>query len=37
VMLPELDRTIRDFEGRLEEMDQEEAVWMRRGAGVSGA
>jgi len=34
VMLPELDRTIRDFEGRLEEMDQEEAVWMRRGAGA---
>ncbi len=37
VMLPELDHTIRDFEGRLEEMDQEEAVWMRRGAGVTGA
>jgi V/A-type H+/Na+-transporting ATPase subunit D len=34
VMLPELDRTIGDFEGRLEEMDQEEAVWMRRGAGA---
>jgi len=33
VMLPELDRTIGDFEGRLEEMDQEDAVWMRRGAG----
>jgi len=32
VMLPELDRTIGDFEGRLEEMDQEEAVWMRKGA-----
>jgi V/A-type H+/Na+-transporting ATPase subunit D len=29
VMLPELARTIGDFEGRLEEMDQEEAVWAR--------
>lgn len=33
VMLPELDRTIADFEGRLEELEQEDAIWMRRGAG----
>ncbi len=32
VMLPELDRTIADFEGRLEELEQEDAIWMRRGA-----
>lgn len=31
VMLPELDGTIRDFEGRLEEMEQEEAVAIRSG------
>jgi len=31
VMLPELDGTIRDFEGRLEEMEQEEAVAIRCG------
>jgi V/A-type H+-transporting ATPase subunit D len=32
VMLPELDRTIDDFEGRLQELEQEDAIWMRRGA-----
>jgi V/A-type H+-transporting ATPase subunit D len=33
VMLPELDHTIADIEGRLEELEQEDAIWMRRGAG----
>jgi len=32
VMLPELDRSIGDIEGRLEELEQEDAIWMRRGA-----
>ncbi|MDO9073040.1 MAG: V-type ATP synthase subunit D [Rubrivivax sp.] len=32
VMLPELDRSIGDIEGRLEELEQEDAVWMRQGA-----
>jgi V/A-type H+-transporting ATPase subunit D len=32
VMLPELDHTIGDIEGRLEELEQEDAIWMRRGA-----
>jgi len=31
VMLPELDRDITDIEGRLEELEQEDAIWMRRG------
>jgi len=31
VMLPELDRDIADVEGRLEELEQEDAIWMRRG------
>jgi V/A-type H+-transporting ATPase subunit D len=29
VMLPELDRSIADIESRLEELEQEDAVWMR--------
>jgi V/A-type H+/Na+-transporting ATPase subunit D len=33
VMLPELDHGIGDIEGRLEELEQEDAIWMRRGAG----
>jgi len=33
VMLPELDHSIADIEGRLEELEQEDAIWMRRGAG----
>jgi V/A-type H+-transporting ATPase subunit D len=33
VMLPELDDTIDDIESRLEELEQEDAVCMRRGAG----
>lgn len=33
VMLPELDRDIGDIEGRLEELEQEDAIWMRHGAG----
>jgi V/A-type H+-transporting ATPase subunit D len=32
VMLPELDGTIADIEGRLEELEQEDAVWMRSAA-----
>jgi len=31
VMLPELDRSIADIEGRLEELEQEDAIWMRQG------
>lgn len=31
VMLPELDRSITDIEGRLEELEQEDAIWMRQG------
>ncbi len=33
VMLPELDRSIYDIENRLEELEQEDAIWMRRAAG----
>ena len=33
VMLPELDHSIDDIESRLEELEQEDAIWMRRGAG----
>ena len=33
VMLPELNHSIADIEGRLEELEQEDAIWMRRGAG----
>jgi len=33
VMLPELDHSIYDIESRLEELEQEDAIWMRRGAG----
>jgi V/A-type H+-transporting ATPase subunit D len=32
VMLPELDHQIYDIENRLEELEQEDAIWMRRGA-----
>ena len=31
VLLPELDRTIYDIENRLEELEQEDAIWMRQG------
>lgn len=31
VLLPELDRTVADIETRLEELEQEDAIWMRRG------
>jgi V/A-type H+-transporting ATPase subunit D len=34
VMLPELDRGIYDVENRLEELEQEDAIWMRQGAGA---
>jgi len=30
VLLPELDRTVCDIETRLEELEQEDAIWMRR-------
>ena len=33
VMLPELDGSIYDIENRLEELEQEDAIWMRRAAG----
>ena len=32
VLLPELDRSITELETRLEELEQEDAIWMRRGA-----
>lgn len=32
VMLPELDHGIYDIENRLEELEQEDAIWMRSGA-----
>jgi V/A-type H+-transporting ATPase subunit D len=31
VMLPELDQSVAEIEGRLEELEQEDAIWMRRG------
>ena len=34
VMLPELDHSIYDIESRLEELEQEDAIWMRRAAGA---
>jgi V/A-type H+-transporting ATPase subunit D len=35
VLLPELDRDVAEIESRLEELEQEDAVWMRRGARQS--
>ena len=32
VMLPELDRTIYEIDSRLEELEREDAIWMRQGA-----
>ncbi len=32
VLLPELDHTIREIDTRLSELEQEDAIWMRRGA-----
>jgi V/A-type H+-transporting ATPase subunit D len=32
VMLPELDHTIAEIDGRLEEAEREDAIWMRQGA-----
>jgi V/A-type H+-transporting ATPase subunit D len=32
VLLPELDHDIAELETRLEELEQEDAIWMRRGA-----
>jgi V/A-type H+/Na+-transporting ATPase subunit D len=34
LMLPELDSHVADIESRLEELEQEDAIWMRRGARV---
>ncbi len=34
VMLPELSRSIYDIENRLEELEQEDAIWMRQGAAA---
>jgi len=31
VLLPELDGTVADLETRLEELEQEDAIWMRSG------
>jgi V/A-type H+-transporting ATPase subunit D len=31
VLLPEIERDVRDLETRLEELEQEDAIWMRRG------
>ncbi len=31
VLLPELDREVSEIETRLEELEQEDAIWMRRG------
>jgi V/A-type H+/Na+-transporting ATPase subunit D len=31
VLLPELDQTLYDIETRLEELEQEDAIWMRQG------
>lgn len=33
VLLPELDRDVAEIEERLEELEQEDAIWMRQGAG----
>ncbi len=35
VLLPELDRTVYEIETRLEELEQEDAIWMRKG-GTAG-
>lgn len=31
VLLPELDRSVYEIESRLQELEQEDAIWMRRG------
>jgi V/A-type H+-transporting ATPase subunit D len=35
VMLPELDRDIAELEGRLDELEQEDAIWRRQGLNHS--
>ena len=37
VMLPDLDHSIYDIENRLEELEQENAIWMRQAAGPAEA
>jgi V/A-type H+-transporting ATPase subunit D len=34
VLLPEVDRTVYEIETRLEELEQEDAIWMRQGSGA---
>jgi V/A-type H+-transporting ATPase subunit D len=34
VLLPELERSLYDVENRLEELEQEDAIWMRQGAAA---
>ena len=34
VLLPEIDRSLYDIETRLDELEQEDAIWMRQGVGV---
>jgi V/A-type H+-transporting ATPase subunit D len=36
VLLPECDHNVRDLETRLEELEQEDAIWMRQGARLVG-
>ena len=36
VLLPECDRTILEIDTRLQELEQEDMTWMRRGSGVVG-
>jgi V/A-type H+-transporting ATPase subunit D len=37
VLLPELDRTLAEVEGRLDELEQEEALGMRRNVGIAAS
>ena len=36
VLLPECDHNVRNLETRLEELEQEDAIWMRQGASLVG-
>jgi V/A-type H+-transporting ATPase subunit D len=37
VLLPELDRTLAEIEGRLDELEQEDALGMRRNVAIAGS
>jgi V/A-type H+-transporting ATPase subunit D len=37
VLLPELDRALAEVEGRLDELEQEEALGMRRNVGIAAS